>query len=105
MDFDKAFTEQQLKLMPEPDRLEDMFAGVRNCYNKLTVCKDVLGSIKCPVLVMAGDRNDGNPVERVVSAARFIPKYQISIIPNTGHGCFLENFEAAWASILPFLKK
>ena len=53
---------------------------------------------------MAGDRDGGNPVERVVSAARFIPKHQISIIPNTGHGCFLENFEAAWASILPFLK-
>lgn len=105
MDFDKAFMEQQLKLMPEPNRLEDMFAGVRNCYNKLTVSKDLLGSIKCPVLVMAGDRDDGNPVERVVSAARFIPKHQISIIPNTGHGCFLENFEATWASILPFLKK
>lgn len=105
MDFDKVFIEQQLKLMPEPDRLEEMFAGVRNCYNKLTVSKDVLGSIKCPVLVMAGDRDDGNPVERVVSAARFIPKHQISIIPNAGHGCFLENFEATWASILPFLKK
>ncbi len=105
MDFDKAFMEQQLKLMPEPNRLEDMFAGVRNCYNKLTVSKGLLGSIKCPVLVMAGDRDDGNPVERVVSAARFIPKHQISIIPNTGHGCFLENFEAAWASISPFLKK
>jgi len=52
---------------------------------------------------MAGDHNDGNLVERVVSAARLIPKHQIAIIPNTGHGCFLENFEATWASIVPFL--
>ncbi len=102
--MDKTFIEQQLKLMPDPKRLEDMFAEIRNCYGKLTVGKDLLGAIKCPVLVMAGDRDDGNPVERVVSAARFIPKHQIAIIPNAGHGCFLENFPATWASIVPFLK-
>jgi pimeloyl-ACP methyl ester carboxylesterase len=104
MEMDKPFIEQQLKLMPEPNRLEEMFAQVCACYNKATVSKDLLSSIKCPVMVMAGDNDGGNPVERVVSAARYIPKHQISIIPNTGHGCFLENFEAAWASIAPFLK-
>jgi pimeloyl-ACP methyl ester carboxylesterase len=104
MEYDKLFIEQQLKLMPEPQRLEEMFAGVCACYNKLTVGKDLLGSIKCPVLVMAGDADGGNPVERVVSAARLIPSHKISIIPNTGHGCFLENFEATWAGIAPFLK-
>jgi pimeloyl-ACP methyl ester carboxylesterase len=104
IEMDKPFWEQQLTLMPEPNRLEDVFIQVANCYNNVTVSKDVLSTIKCPVLVMAGDRDGGNPVERVVSGARFIPKHQIAIIPNTGHGCFLENFEAAWASILPFLK-
>jgi pimeloyl-ACP methyl ester carboxylesterase len=104
MSFDKAFFEQQLTLMPEPNRLEDLFLGVNACYSKLTVSKDLLSSIKCPVLVMAGDRDNGNPVERVVSAARFIPKHQISIIPNTTHECFTENFAATWTSIEPFLK-
>ncbi len=105
MSFDKAFFEQQLTLMPEPDRLEDLFAGVNACYSKLTIGKELLRSIKCPVLVMAGDKDNGNPVERVVSAARYIPVHQISIIPNTTHECFTENFEATWASIEPFLKK
>jgi pimeloyl-ACP methyl ester carboxylesterase len=104
LEMDKPFWDQQLKLMPEPNRVEDLFTQVANCYNNLTVSKDLLSTIKCPVLVMAGDRDNGNPVERVVSAARLISKNQISIIPNTGHGCFLENFEAAWASIAPFLK-
>jgi pimeloyl-ACP methyl ester carboxylesterase len=103
MELDKTFIEQQLTLMPEPNRIEEMFAQVRNCYNKLTVGKDLLGAIKCPVLVMAGDRDGGNPVERVVSAARFIPNHQICIIPNTGHGCFLENFKATWECIAPFI--
>lgn len=103
-EMDKPFWEQQLKLMPEPNRIEDLFTQVANCYNNVTVSKDLLSAIKCPVLVIAGDRDGGNPVERVVSAARFIPQSQISIIPNAGHGCFLENFDATWASIVPFLK-
>jgi pimeloyl-ACP methyl ester carboxylesterase len=105
MEMDKAYWEQQLKLMPEPNRVEDLFIQVANCYNNVTVSQELLSKIKCPVMVMAGDNDGGNPVERVVSAARFIPKHQISIIPNTGHGCFLENFAAAWASIVPFLKQ
>jgi pimeloyl-ACP methyl ester carboxylesterase len=104
MDMDKPFMEQQLKLMPEPNKLEDMFAGVCGCYNKLTVGKDLLGAIKCPVMVMAGDNDGGNTVEHVTNAARMISKHHIAIIPNTGHGCFLENFDAAWSSINPFLK-
>jgi pimeloyl-ACP methyl ester carboxylesterase len=105
MALDKPFFDQQLKLMPEPNRIEDLFAGVANCYNNVSVSKELLSSIKCPVLVMAGDLDDGNPVERVVSAARFIPNHQISIIPNTTHECFTENFKAAWANIEPFLEK
>ena len=104
MEMDKVFWAQQLKLMPEPDRLQDMFAQVNNCYSNLTVGKALLGAIKCPVLVMAGDRDSGNTVEHVVNAARMIPNHQIGIVPNTGHGFFLENFEAAWESIKPFLK-
>lgn len=103
LQMDKAFIEQQLKLMPEPNRLEEMFAQVCACYNKLTIGKELLSAIQCPVLVMAGDRDGGNPVERVVSAARFIPNHQISIIPNTGHGCFVENFKATWECIAPFI--
>jgi pimeloyl-ACP methyl ester carboxylesterase len=105
MEMDLAYWNQQLKLMPEPNRVEDLFTQISNCYYNLTVSQALLSTIKCPVLVMAGDHDDGNPVERVVSAARYIPLHQISIIPNTGHGCFLENFEAAWAGIFPFLKQ
>jgi pimeloyl-ACP methyl ester carboxylesterase len=91
--------------MPDPNRLDDLFAQVQNCYSKVIVGKQLLGAIKCSVLVMAGDRDTGNSVEHVVNAARMIPHHQISIIPNTTHTVFLENFGAVWASIVPFLKK
>jgi pimeloyl-ACP methyl ester carboxylesterase len=102
--FDPAFMAQHARLNPEPQRIEEMFSQVAACYNKVTVGKEILGAISCPVLVMAGDHDDGNPVERVLSAARKIPQHQISIIPNTGHGCFLENFEAVWAVVRPFVQ-
>jgi pimeloyl-ACP methyl ester carboxylesterase len=103
-DLDKAYWEQQLKLMPEPGRLDEVFDQVVNCYSRLTVGKDLLGAIKCPVLVMAGDRDQGNTVEHVVAAARMIQRHEISIIPNATHTVFLENFPAVWAAMLPFLK-
>jgi pimeloyl-ACP methyl ester carboxylesterase len=102
--MDSLYWKQQLKLMPEPNRLEEVFTQVANCYSKLTVGKELLGAIKCPVLVMAGDRDQGNSVEHVVKAARMIPNHQISIIPNGTHPVFTENFAAVWASIAPFLK-
>ncbi len=104
VEMDKAYWEQQLELMPEPQRLEEMVAQIGNCYNHLTVGKDLLGNIKCPVLVLAGDRDQGNSVEHVVNAARMIPRHQICIIPNTTHTVFLENWQAVWASIAPFLR-
>jgi pimeloyl-ACP methyl ester carboxylesterase len=105
MSMDSFYWNQQLKLMPEPNRLEEVFEQVNSCYAKLTVGKDLLSSIKCPVLVMAGDRDQSNSVEHVVNAARMIPVHQISIIPNGTHPVFNENFAAVWASIVPFLKK
>ncbi|KAK3604842.1 hypothetical protein CHS0354_000504 [Potamilus streckersoni] len=103
IEMDKPFWEQQLKLMPEPNRLEYVFSQVSKCYSQATVSKDLLSKIKCPVMVIAGDKDGGNPVERVVSAARYISNHQISIIPNTGHGCHNDNFAAFWESTAPFL--
>ncbi len=103
--LDSSYWAQQISLMPQPERLEELFQGVANCYNKLIVGKELLGSIKCPVLVMAGDRDDGNPVQKVLNAAQMIPNHQLSIIPNAGHPAFLDNFAAVWTAILPFIKE
>lgn len=101
--MDSVYWNQQLKLMPEPQRLPELFDQINACYSQLTIGNELLSTLKCPVLVMAGDRDPGNSVENVVKAARSIPKHQISIIPNGTHPVFTENFEAVWASIVPFL--
>lgn len=103
VNMDKVYWDQQLKLMPEPQRLNEVFTQVVNFYNNATIGKELLSKIKCPVMVMAGDHDDGNPVERIVSAARYIPQHHISIIPNAGHVCHNDNFAATWKCIEPFL--
>jgi pimeloyl-ACP methyl ester carboxylesterase len=105
INLDTAYWKQQRTLMPEPIRLEEVFQKIRNCYNQLTVSKDLLGAIKCPVLVMAGDRDEVNTVQNVLNAALLIPNHQIAIISNAGHPAFIDNFTAAWACISPFLKE
>jgi pimeloyl-ACP methyl ester carboxylesterase len=102
--LDTAYWNQQLKLMPEPQRLQEMFTKLGNMYNHLTLDKAFFQTVKCPTLVMAGDRDPGNPAQRVVSTAQMIPQSQIGIIPNTTHGVFLENFKAVWACVIPFLQ-
>jgi len=54
---------------------------------------------------MAGDKDQSNPPQRVVSTAQMIPNSLVGIIPNTTHTVFLENFTAVWACIVPFLKQ
>jgi len=59
--------------------------------------------IQCPVLVMAGYHDQFLPTEKVLGAARMIPKGELAIIPGVAHQAFLDNFRAVWAGIVPFL--
>ena len=103
--LDSNYWKQQLKLMPEPQRLQEMFTLLGNMYNQLTLNAAFFQTIQCPVLVMAGDRDLSNPPQRVISTAQMLPHSQVGIIPNCTHGVFLENFPAVWASLVPFLEQ
>ncbi|MCK6694440.1 MAG: alpha/beta hydrolase [Thermoanaerobaculia bacterium] len=102
--LDAAYWKQQLALMPEPERWQEYWTKMAGLYNTMTVSKELFNSIKCPVLLMAGELDRNAPLPTVISAYNMIPNSQLSIIPNTGHVVFLENFPAVWASIIPFLK-
>lgn len=103
MEMDSEFWAQQRGLMPEPNRLKEVFQQIATCYNQLTVGSELLSTIQCPVLVMAGDRDEGNFVQNVLNAALLIPNHQLAIIANADHPAFIVNFNATWASIAPFI--
>lgn len=103
--LDKIYWEQQLKLMPEPKRVDEFFAKQNEFYNSLDAGKELFSSIKCPVLVLAGERDQNARLSTVLAAYFMLPNSQLAIIPNATHTVFLENFPAVWESIAPFLRK
>lgn len=102
--LDSAYVRQQQALMPQPQRLGEMFSQVATMYNHLTVDRALMQSIQCPALVMAGDRDEGNPVDRMLRTSQDLRRGQLGIIPNAGHGAFISNFPAVWADVVPFIK-
>ena len=104
LSLDSVYWKQQYSLMPEPQRLQEMFTKLGSMYNQLTLDSSFFQTIKCTTLVMAGDKDGSNPPQRVVHTAQMIPQSQMGIIPNCTHGVFLENFSAVWACVVPFLK-
>lgn len=103
--LDSAYWNQQLALMPEPEKLQEFWSKMAEFYNTMTASKALFATIQCPVLLMAGELDRNAPLSTVLNAYYMIPNCQLSIVPNTGHVVFLENFPAVWAGLLPFLKK
>ena len=90
--------------MPEPNRWREILTKLNKMYNEDHTSTETFTKIKCPTLVMSGDRDDYLSPEAVVSCARAISNAQLSIIPNCHHVVFFCNFPAVWEAINPFLK-
>ena len=91
--------------MPEPRKLDHWFSTLNKYYSSVRVGNDVLNKVSCPVLVMAGERDENAPLKTVFSAYDMLPNAQLGIIPNAPHPVFLANFAAVWSCIVPFLNE
>lgn len=103
--MDPVYWTQQKALMPQPERLQEYLTSMQDFYNTMTASKELFNSIKCPVLVMAGERDGNAPLATVIAAYQMIPNSQLSIIPNAPHPVFLFNFPAVWAAVEPFINE
>lgn len=101
--FDEAYWKQQLQLRPEPKQIDEWFSNVNNYYNTVDIRKNIFDQIKCPVLLLAGEKDQNAPLNTVIDAYRLLPNVQLGIIPNAPHPAFLANFPAVWTTITPFL--
>ncbi|GAB3175175.1 alpha/beta fold hydrolase [Telluribacter humicola] len=98
------FFKTRLELMPQPEKWGESLSRLNVLYNEDYISRETFEKIKCPVLVMSGDRDGYHTVEGVVAASRMIPKSQLSIIPGCSHVVFYCNFPAVWEAISPFIK-
>ena len=101
--YDSAFIEQQQKLMPEPERWNEMLAMYENMWNGAVISKELFSKISTPVLVIGGERDINSPMLTELAAYQQLQNAQLSIIPNAPHACFLVNFDAVWSAIVPFI--
>lgn len=102
--MDPQFMDLQLQLCPEPEKLQAYWNEFYTFYNKLVVSKELLNSIQCPVLVMAGELDPNAPLATVIAAYQMLPHAQLAIIANASHPAFITNFDAVWANIGLFVK-
>jgi pimeloyl-ACP methyl ester carboxylesterase len=101
---DREYFEQQLSLMPEPNRWEGFGTGLMKFYSGLTVDKSVFEKIQCPVLLISGDRDDGCPVQNVINTYKMIPNCKLGIVPNGPHTVIQTNFDVVWVMVEPFIR-
>jgi pimeloyl-ACP methyl ester carboxylesterase len=104
MKQDSSFFASRLALMAEPNRWPEVLSKLNKLYNDDNIGTETFSKIKCPVLVMTGDRDQYNKLEEVLRCARDINKVQLSVIPGCAHVVFFCNFPAVLDAILPFLK-
>ena len=104
IDQSNPYWKKRLATYPEPQRIPEYLKNLENFYNTMIVSKELFGNIKCPVLVLAGERDLNAPLATVIAAYQMIPISQLGIIPKAGHVVFIENFPAVWASVAPFIR-
>jgi len=104
MKSDSAFFAGRVALMPEPKRWKECLTMLNKMYNEDFVSTETFSAIKCPTLIMNGDRDGDNSIDAVVKCAKAIKGSQLAIIAGCWHVVFFCNFPAVWAAIDPFLK-
>lgn len=100
----KDFFESRLKLMPEPDRWDESLQMLNELYNEDYMSAETFSNIKCPVLLMNGERDDYTTLAELIRCYQSIPNASLSIIPNCHHVIFYCNFPAVWESMKGFIE-
>ena len=103
MKSDSVFFTSRLKLMPEPQRWQETLSKLTSMYNNDYMSKETFDKIRCPVLLMNGDRDGYSSIDEFIQCAKYISNAQVALIPGCHHVIFFCNFPAVWESVKPFL--
>ena len=66
------------------EQVRIIFEQFKNYSVRLS--NEELKRIKAKVLIVAGDNDQGVPLEEVIRTRKYLPNSELWIIPNTGHG-------------------
>jgi len=99
-----GFIEARKKLMPQPERFPELLDRLKKCwFVDVFVEEEKAKTIKCPVLIIGGDRDANSTIDRFVSTYLTIPHAQLAIIPNCDHVGLVSKPDMFQSVALPFL--
>jgi pimeloyl-ACP methyl ester carboxylesterase len=99
------FFAKREKLMPEPQRAGEWLRQLNAVFaQKEIIPMNQVKAVKCPVLIVGGDRDNYNKVEGFVELYRNIPNAQLAIINKAGHTDLIFNPRIMNNTVIPFLQ-
>jgi pimeloyl-ACP methyl ester carboxylesterase len=106
-DFEKMLPDvvkERKALMPKPNSYNELIEKLRDSWRQTVyVERQKAAAIRCPVLTVAGDRDEYFKTESFVAIQRLIPGSQLGIIPGCNHVCLILYPEMFTVLIMPFL--
>ncbi|MBL0743159.1 alpha/beta fold hydrolase [Chryseolinea lacunae] len=100
------FLKERKKIMPEPQRFSEWVDMLREAWMEpVWVSNEKASRIACPVLIVAGDRDDYTRTDAFVSMLQIIPTARLLVLPNSGHVSLILNPEMLRDFIIPFLEE
>jgi len=77
-----------------------LFREVNSTYEDMNFTSPYLSTIKCPTLIIHGDRDSFFPIDIPVNVYKSIPNSYLRVIPNGGHLPFVSNKDGSiWSNI------
>ena len=80
------FVAERRQLMPAPEKWDEFVQRLTRMWlGPVYVTDAQIRSIKAPTLIIAGDHDPYNQIEKMVELYRLLPEGELSIIPGCGH--------------------
>jgi pimeloyl-ACP methyl ester carboxylesterase len=80
------FVAQRKRLMPAPEKWDEFVQRLTRMWlGPVYVTDTQIRSIKAPTLIIAGDHDPYNQIEKMVELYRLLPDGELAIIPGCGH--------------------
>lgn len=87
--FAPGFVSNRKKLMPDPTVWNQFLKKLASMWKQREyISRQKVQSIRCPVLIAGGDRDEYVKTEHLVEIYRMLPKGQLAIVPNCPHTVF-----------------
>jgi len=103
-EIEQSFTYETAKEYPwikgahkSDEQIRIMFEQFKN-YS-IRVNNEDLRKIKANVLIVAGDSDEGVPLEEIIRSRRYLKSSKLWIIPNVGHGGYDNENKAAFVRV------